>query len=732
LRLRAACSPSASGVEMLRSPADEIPFEWPPQHSVLWLTDERNVAFVREYRAQSLAKFERPRKRSKIKLDEDGKENVHAANFRALYQQISRQASAVRAKGLLTDRESSASLLRILQILPKRVECGSTKKVVRKERRKILAMLKKYVTLDKRKLGAIIVELDRSFTSAEALQERLAELLPPGFEVNLIVGKISRAWGEVMRPHLIFLLPPRYEVWATNPRAVEFYHAIHRRLIRALLPIGADPNQLANPYKFKNPMCKDWDTVVASETFHTLGELHKVLPRDVSEGQLRREAAAHKGLFDHEGSQPFWHIVGRLQRKVLTDARKRRDPSYLAAGDDLNSWLQGMVTDIVTDRLGAPTGREQEIIAMRAEYAAKHWRIDYTDCARGRDAAEIARLAAGAPWSPTASRQVAQRVTVHGGHEAVVHAIARAIIEVVPQGANPYDFRPAVIKKLNGTPSRSAGYDNFEEAVAYAAALSATVHREKEATSTADTNEQDQIKVSLSDLRLVLPNPCQPAIPVPAMPSAGSLPSPADGPPSPGSQSQVASMPRRDHAAGHSSNLNLVSCSQLSEVPDHEHRSEFASSCCASPPSSGGAVQGQSSVDPNRNGQGLQRGISRTAAEERDSGSSTAGRVRPAGGHRTDHDQSGQRKSYAATGSRDPSIRENGEREGAVRRGGHQGEDRGRCKQPAADESLTHASAQLILFVPDNRPAAGECESPPPTWLKKRTARQEESPPRPR
>ena len=284
MRLRAACLPGASGVKTPRAAADDIPsYEWPRRHSVMKMTDERNDAFVAWYRAQADAKWAKlmQRKPAKIKLDEDGKENVHARNFRDLHRQIGREASAVRAKGLLTDRESSASLLQILQILPKRVECGNTKKVVRRERRKILAMLKKYVTLDKRRLGAIIVDLDRSFTSASALLERLEELLPPEIKVNLIVGKIP-GMMEFCRPHLIFLLPPRYEVWESNAKQVEFYHAIHRRLIRALLPIGADPNQLANPYKFKNPMCQDWDTLVVSETFHTLGEFHKVLPRDVS------------------------------------------------------------------------------------------------------------------------------------------------------------------------------------------------------------------------------------------------------------------------------------------------------------------------------------------------------------------------------------------------------------------------------------------------------------------
>ena len=192
----------------------------------------------------------------------------------------------------------------------------------------------------------------------------------------------------------------------------------------------------------------------------------------------------------------------------MTDARKRKDPDYLAAGDNLYAWLQGLVTDIVTDRLGAPTEREQEIIAIRAEYAAKHWQIDYVDCARGRDQAEIARLSSGAVWTPTASRQVAQRVTVTSGHEADVHAIARAIIEVVPQGADPCDFKPAVIKKLKDRLPDQRTYDNFKEAVTYAAALSATVHREKAAVTQSDIRTADQVEAYPRLGAIVLPSPC--------------------------------------------------------------------------------------------------------------------------------------------------------------------------------------------------------------------------------
>jgi hypothetical protein len=445
---------------------NDIPFEFPPAaHSVRRLTDDENPAFIIDFLAKQAAERAQAaqRKPRKIKLDEYGKEDIRAAAYRALHQQTQRRVAERLKRGLLTDRESSPSLHRILQILPKRVECGADKKAVRKDR-KLFAMDKPYVTLDKRRLGAIIVDLDRSYASEYDLKETLAKLLPAGIQPNIGAGKILNN-GTLVRPHLLFLLPPGFEVWTNNPQAVEFYHSIHRRLIRALIPAGADPNQIANPYKFKNPLSEEWDCVILSEKWHTLSEFHKALPRDISEGQLRREAAEYAGLFDLKGSMGYWNTIGRLATKVLTDARKRRDPDYMTAGANLGSWLRQAVTDVVTDRLGAPTDKERDIIARRTEFSARRWKVDYSACARGRDAAEIAKVTGGQVCDPKTAQRVAQRVTVEERHEAIVEAVARAMLEVTPQGADPYDHRPAVVRKTHGLVSRSGTYLVFKEAV---------------------------------------------------------------------------------------------------------------------------------------------------------------------------------------------------------------------------------------------------------------------------
>jgi hypothetical protein len=359
------------------------------------------------------------------------------------------------------------------------------------------------VTLDPRRLGAIVVDLDRSFKSEFDLKERLEKILPADLMPNLVVGTILNDC-TLARPHLLFLLPPGFDVWTNNIQQVEFYHSIHRRLIRALLPIGADPNQLANPYKFKCPLSDKWDTVILSERWHKLADFHRALPRDVSEGQLRREAAEQSGLFDLKGSMGYWNTIGRLTTKVLTDARRRRDQAYMTA--DLSSWLRQAVTDIVTDRLGVPTEKERDIIARRTEYSARRWRINYSSCARGRDAQEIARVTSGAKVDPKVCQRVAQRVTVTEQHAAMIETVARAILEVTPEGSDPYVHRPAVVKKVQGLVSRSGTYNVFDEAVIRFQALSITVHRYIEAETSDDLTAPSVDAQPDRLVALVLPN----------------------------------------------------------------------------------------------------------------------------------------------------------------------------------------------------------------------------------
>jgi hypothetical protein len=195
-------------------------------HCARRLTDERddafNAVFIEKSASRRADKAAARAKRKPRKIDPD---DILAGAYRNKHRQTSRLIGQRLGEGLLTAREGSASLRRVLQILPKRVLCGSDKKVVRRERHKLFAMDRSHVTLDKRRLGAIPIDLDRTFKSEYDLKERLEKILPADLTPNLAVGTILPS-TSLVRPHLIFLLPPGYEVWENNPQAVEFWRSI--------------------------------------------------------------------------------------------------------------------------------------------------------------------------------------------------------------------------------------------------------------------------------------------------------------------------------------------------------------------------------------------------------------------------------------------------------------------------------------------------------------------------
>jgi hypothetical protein len=172
-------------------------------HSVRPLTDERDDAFNAVFIDQSNAsRADRTAARAKRKPRRIDPGDILAGAYRNKHRQTRRLIGQRLGEGLLTEREGSASLRRILQILPKRVWCGSDKKAVRRERHKLFAMDRSHVTLDKRRLGALVVDLDRTFKNEYDLKERLEKILPADFTPNLGVGTILPSTSLVCRAAL--------------------------------------------------------------------------------------------------------------------------------------------------------------------------------------------------------------------------------------------------------------------------------------------------------------------------------------------------------------------------------------------------------------------------------------------------------------------------------------------------------------------------------------------------
>ena len=110
---------------------------------------------------------------------------------------------------------------------------------------------------------------------------------------NIGVGATGLRNG-IERPHAIFLL--KDSVYCGPKAQVKFQakmDGIARRIVAAMIPLGADPGGLANSCKSKNPLSPAWSHRVMREEPWTLTELETALPVPVSQRQLDRKYAAY-------------------------------------------------------------------------------------------------------------------------------------------------------------------------------------------------------------------------------------------------------------------------------------------------------------------------------------------------------------------------------------------------------------------------------------------------------
>jgi hypothetical protein len=361
----------------------------------------------------------------------------------------------VREQGLRSWILSSPSLKRFVQILPKKVECGRTKGVSWFADAKVLGCDESYVYQDRRRVGAVVLDIDRIF-DVEDLKLKLAELLPPEALPNIISG--TRRGDRIHKPHLLWLLPPGAEVWEDNPITRGLLKRVHRGLIEKLIPIGADPAQTANFYKLKNPLSPHRSAVVIHDRFRRLGELAPFVRLDVGLDELERAAAALRGVFNSGESQGLWNGVGRLIRAALKDGR--RDAAFIAALGDpakIYKWLVRRVRNCVCEKFGADD-KVHAIIESRCDFWSRT-----IGGRRGRDNDSLAHLRETGQYSAAAAHSHAARATNTGRRSDTVALILPAMRRIKAAGGDPF-HRHAVVRECAGTPSRSAVYDNWAAA----------------------------------------------------------------------------------------------------------------------------------------------------------------------------------------------------------------------------------------------------------------------------
>jgi hypothetical protein len=454
--------------------------------------DAGHAAFLAD-RDKAMASKARRRRRPSVETTDIGK--AHALGWRLRQERIRKRIDqgfvygpGVPApkgamiyghyieRGLRSVTSGSPSLKLFAAALPKRVTCGDDKGAVWIEPSKVDACDRRMVTIDKVHLKVHIVDLDFLFAGEDDLLAKIASLIPDKKKrPNILTGNI-RPDGSIDGCHAAWLLPPGKSVWndPTNPnckpKPIEMYHTVHRGLIQLLLPIGADPGQLANPWKTKNPLSTWNDTIIPNEHWNSLYELRSLV-KDIGPKHLHKVAML-KRVSNKTQSCSDWHIVGDLCSDALTKAQAERSPDYVAVNEDpagRRAWLRSKVIAKAVEMFGALTDDMRTIIESRTEYSADHWAPSvFDEIERGRDADVIAESEREARrrLMPSEKQRIAQGRTQEQRHSTVIETVVKVLFDVVPEGEEPTKkMRTLVVSRCKGTIGKSAIYSNWNEAV---------------------------------------------------------------------------------------------------------------------------------------------------------------------------------------------------------------------------------------------------------------------------
>ncbi len=262
-----------------------------------------------------------------------------------------------------------------------------------------------YVRLGTEFLAAWRVELDSTFEGGvEDLRRRLLAVGLPWLP-HLVVYEPGPL-GEIVRPHLYFLLPPESAVWnqaakplcRKRPRAL--FRAIHRGLTDILMPVGADPGGLSNPHHGKNPLSHYWHVAeLETAVYPTMSMWAQARRCDGSralrlganvEQMLRAKAAAEASRIGHDASwsnELFSTLRGACFAQIAA-WKASEDPRYSMGIDDRDHLTRSLLTALGPRCADArDPAHAARVLDKVAPWVAKHWiPRNPTPTARGRDA----------------------------------------------------------------------------------------------------------------------------------------------------------------------------------------------------------------------------------------------------------------------------------------------------------------------------------------------------------
>jgi hypothetical protein len=313
--------------------------------------------------------------------------------------------------GKLRSHLGSPSLAHFARATPRQRELlvGDDKTAVGHCKSKALGLTARYVTIDRRRLMVLIVELDTCWRTADLLRRALLTKLEPEMMPNLVVGRTDPD-GWIQRPHLIWCL--KSAVWNDVHRTImtadgaeitfgdtrcrqapiDFYFGVQRGLVDALIDLGADPGQ-TNVFKTKNPLSPRWSTFLFNDDkFYALGDFLAIKGFDThpSDESMRRRATAVRVALKHGVSQNLsssvWNSVGAILEPIVRRELSLRSPEFIAAGvseSRLAAWFDEQIRDALVSELGASDALN-DVLERRCEFAARYCRSDRWKTRSGR------------------------------------------------------------------------------------------------------------------------------------------------------------------------------------------------------------------------------------------------------------------------------------------------------------------------------------------------------------
>lgn len=262
--------------------------------------------------------------------------------------------------------EGSAIRKRLVASIAAKVRSGPSKgRLCETPRRlKALALDDEYVEGNRIMRSIIRVDIDAAFKSVGELQKSIESC---GVRMpNFIVGWKRRHDGCIYNPHLIWLIQDAVNFGPSGrPKCQRYFGIVGKMLTEALLPIGADPGGLANPLRFKNPLCPRWYTVCSCETAYTLDELSEGLARPTKKTSPRRAVGIDEIQFKKSSNALF--------ESVRTYAWQRCNEFKIR--DDLTGFDQAIdqFAESVSERCGYTLDKAAQVASKVVLWTWKHF-----------------------------------------------------------------------------------------------------------------------------------------------------------------------------------------------------------------------------------------------------------------------------------------------------------------------------------------------------------------------